>query len=231
MEGVHQLHQRWFDKSLWSPQMGRSLVQEWSDDSARSQHSAWKYPDGRPSDSDRKSIGHKTSDKSKYAFILYVNFESHTYSYILIQSQSATQNLRKPYHRFVIDVSCFARLYRLLEQHWFWYWSVWQKIAYVCRDIRLDMRHRAAPCVGSDFLRQDFSCQAARQSVDFVVARTLWCWRTLAMGFRWRRRNPFSMSTGPGWKCLQTGRIWRIHPPWRKCLVRKPASRCLGGEG
>ena len=95
MKRVHQLHQPWFDKSLWSPQMGWSLVQEWSDDSARSQHSAWKYPDGRPSDSDRKSIGHKTSDKSKYAFILYVNFESQTYSYILIQSQSATQNLRK----------------------------------------------------------------------------------------------------------------------------------------
>jgi hypothetical protein len=85
--------------------VGWSLVQEWSDDSARSQHPAWKYPDGHTSDSDRKSIGHKTSDKSKYGFVLSILKAKHIHTHSISLS-----NTERPYHRFVIDVSCFPRL-------------------------------------------------------------------------------------------------------------------------
>jgi hypothetical protein len=66
---------------------------------------AWKYPDGRPSDSDRKSIGHKTSDKSKYAFVLSILKAKHVHTHSISLS-----NTERPYHRFVIDVSSFALL-------------------------------------------------------------------------------------------------------------------------
>ena len=73
------------------------------------------------------------------------------------------------------------------------------------------------------FQRQDFWCQATGRPVDLIVVRTLWCWRTSAMGFPWGRPNPFLTSTGPRSTFLKTGRIWGIRPPCRKWLVREPA--------